>query len=416
VSVFTLYRTGARMGRDWWASASTPVRLLLFAASAAVSALVLRNLLLGHELIDLQVYRFGVEAWMSGGDPYGPMPQTSIGVGLPYLYPPPSLVLLAPFALMPLWAAKVVGTALTLIALIVTIWVVISRCWPRARDIEVAGGTALVLPIALSLEPVDETLTFGQLNIWLMALVTLDLLARNPRWPRGLLIGVAFALKLTPAAFILFFLLRRDYRAALVTVLSGAAFVALGFLVAWKASVAYWFTGAGPTDGVSGTPFGTNQTILASLRRLVIPETTQTVIWIAMVGLVVGVGVLLMVRLDAPTAFVVNAAIALLVAPTAWSHHWIYCVPALIVLGYHVAHRRLSILVALGVLAVFYYALHQDLPRGSDTEFGWTWFEHIYGDSYVIVALLLLAVTMWKVRERKPAAEREMARGDLETA
>lgn len=408
VGISTAFRSGARTGRTWWASTSTAVRVAVFWVLAAVSGLVLWLVLSGHELIDLQVYRFGVQAWLDGGDPYGPMPETSVGVALPYLYPPPSLLVLIPFTVIPLGVAKVLGTLVTVIALLATIHVVISRCWPRASSVEVAGATAVVLPVALYLEPVRDTLTFGQLNIWLMALVAVDCLSRNPRWPRGLLVGLAFALKLTPAAFLLFFLLRRDFRAAVVTVVSGAVFVGLGFLFAWKESVAYWFTGAGPTDGVSGSPFGTNQTILAALRRFGPPETAQTVAWIALVGVVVFVAVLLMVRLDAPTALVVNAAMALLISPTAWSHHWVYIVPALVVFAFHVVHRRLSALVWLGVLAVFLIGPHQHLTRGSNTEWTWLWYEHIYGDAYVLIALGLLGWAMWKVRARAPRTDREM--------
>ncbi|GGS31500.1 glycosyltransferase family 87 protein [Actinokineospora fastidiosa] len=410
MGVSTLFRSGTRAARDRWADASVTVRLVVLAALAAVSGVVLWRILAGHELIDLQVYRFGVDAWRAGSDPYGPMPKTSVGVALPYLYPPPSLLIIAPLALVPLSAAKALMTGLSVLALAATAYVVISRCWPRATTWEVVGVTALVLPVALVLEPVRETLTFGQINLWLMALVAVDCLARRPRWPRGLLVGIAFALKLTPAAFILFFLLRRDYRAALTTVLSGAVFVALGFLFAWKDSVAYWLSGAGPTDGVSGTPYGTNQTILAALKRLVIPETAQTVGWIALVGVTVFVAVLLMVRLDAPTALVVNAALALLISPTAWSHHWVFIVPALLVFAFHAVHQRLSVVLGLGYLVVFLIGPHLHLPRGSDTELAWKWYEHIIGDSYVLLALIALGVTMWKVRDRKPRTDREMAR------
>ncbi|GAA4418138.1 glycosyltransferase 87 family protein [Actinokineospora soli] len=410
MGVSTLFRSRARTVRDWWASGSTSVRVVVFGVLALVSGAVLWFVVGGQPLIDLQVYRFGVEAWMAGGDPYGPMPPTSVGAALPYLYPPPSLIVFVPLTLVPLAVADVIATALTVVALVATIYVVIARCWPRATAVDVAGATALVLPIALLLEPVRETLTFGQINIWLMALVAVDCLARHPRWPRGLLVGLAFALKLTPAAFVLFFLLRRDFRAAVVTIASGAAFVALGFVFAWKDSVAYWFTGAGPTAGVSGSPFGTNQTILAALRRLVIPETAQTVLWVALVGVVVGVAVLLMVRLDTPSALVVNGVLALLIAPTAWSHHWVFIVPALIVFAFHAVHGRQSVLLGLGVLAVFIAGPHQYLTRGSNTEFTWTWYQHLFGDSYVLIALALLAVTMWQVRAREPRSDREMAR------
>ena len=67
-----------------------------------------------------------------------------------------------------------------------------------------------LLPAALFLEPVRNTLNYGQVNVALMALVAADCLAAAPRWPRGALVGLAAAVKLTPAAFVLFFLLRRD--------------------------------------------------------------------------------------------------------------------------------------------------------------------------------------------------------------
>jgi len=53
-----------------------------------------------------------------------------------------------------------------------------------------------------------------------MALVALDCLVAKPKWPRGMLIGVAAAIKLTPAVFVLFFLLRRDYRSAVTAAVS----------------------------------------------------------------------------------------------------------------------------------------------------------------------------------------------------
>ena len=59
-------------------------------------------------------------------------------------------------------------------------------------------------------EPVVQTLAFGQLGIFLVALVVLDL-APGPRLfrrrlPQGTLTGLAAAIKLTPAIFVLYLL------------------------------------------------------------------------------------------------------------------------------------------------------------------------------------------------------------------
>jgi alpha-1,2-mannosyltransferase len=96
------------------------------------------------------------------------------------------------------------------------------------------------LPAALLLEPIRSTLTYGQINALLMALVAFDCLTRAPRWPRGILVGIAAAVKLTPAVFLLFFLLRRDLRSAARAGLSFAACTGAGFALAPHDSLRYW--------------------------------------------------------------------------------------------------------------------------------------------------------------------------------
>ena len=46
--------------------------------------------------IDLEVYRNGVQAWLSGGDLYGPLPETSAHIALPFIYPPFAALLMVP--------------------------------------------------------------------------------------------------------------------------------------------------------------------------------------------------------------------------------------------------------------------------------------------------------------------------------
>src|SRR6185369_14582877 len=85
------------------------------------------------------------------------------------------------------------------------------RTWP---------AMAIVALAAVYLEPVRANFDFGQINVVLMTLVLADTVPRRTPWPRGLLLGLAIALKLTPAVFLLYFALRRDGRAALVSVAS----------------------------------------------------------------------------------------------------------------------------------------------------------------------------------------------------
>ena len=172
--------------------------------------------------IDLEVYRIGVQTWLAGGDMYGPLPPTISGMALPFIYPPFAAMLLAPFAFLPWTAAWVLLFVLSLTALAATLYVVARRAWPDGGSGGALLVAALALPVLLWIEPVLETFEFGQVNLILMGLVAVDCLAPRTRWPRGLLVGVAAAIKLTPAAFVLFFLLRRDRRAAVVAVVTAA--------------------------------------------------------------------------------------------------------------------------------------------------------------------------------------------------
>ena len=77
-------------------------------------------------------------------------------------------------------------------------------------------AAAIVAPAVIYLEPIRSNFDFGQINVVLMTLVIADCVPRKTPWPRGMLLGIAIALKLTPAVFLLYFLLRRDTRALLV--------------------------------------------------------------------------------------------------------------------------------------------------------------------------------------------------------
>ncbi len=392
----------------------TPSRVLPF--TLPLLAVVLANVVVhtGGRHIDLEVYRFGVQAWLSGGDMYGPLPETSNHIALPFIYPPFATLVLLPLAVAPWAAAWVALLALSTAALGVTFFVVARRLWPSGGRGGALSVASIALPLALlvqpgkaidfsrpappipafALEPVMQTIEFGQVNLLLMALVAVDVLAVHPRWPRGALVGIAAAVKLTPAAFVLYFLLRRDYRAAAVTAIACAAATGVAFLVAPAASWTFWLDN--PAGGVSGSPFFTDQTFQAVLARAGIDGTLKTVIW-----LVLSLGLLALAapairRAPAPLALVATAGFALLVSPTSWSHHWVWVAPALLIAAASAWRARSVVWTAVTVLtaAVFVVAPHQlDLPHpGVD----WTVGQQVLGSTYVWFTVLLFAALGWR--------------------
>jgi alpha-1,2-mannosyltransferase len=357
--------------------------------------------------IDLDVYRIGARVWLHGGNLYGRLPATEAGVRLPFTYPPFAAIVLAPLALVPFPVAATAVTLATIALLAVVLRVFLRRlAGPAAGS---PWALAWLLPPALFLEPVRDTLAFGQVNVVLMALVALDCLAETPRWPRGALTGLAAAVKLTPAAFVLFFLLRRDYRAAAWAGLSFAAATAASAAAAWPDSVSYW-TRVLPQGGHAGNPaYASNQCIVAVLARAGLDPRSPAGVaaWLALAAAVVIVAARGMRRALAASqdclALSLNAFAALLISPISWSHHWVWCAPALLTIAtLGRRHRsRLALVAAAAGLAVFAAAPQFLFPHGSQRELHWAAWQQATGNAYVFFAalILLLGSSPWTVTE-----------------
>src|ERR1700753_3954933 len=130
----------------------------------------------------------------------------------------------------------------------------------------------------------------------LMTLVIAGCVPRRTPWPRGLLLGLGMALKLTPAVFLLYFLLRRDTRAAWAAVASFAVATLLGFALAWSDSWEYWTRTVRHTDRIGEASLNTDQNIAGALARIGIGEQARFVLWVAGCFLVLGLTVWAMRR------------------------------------------------------------------------------------------------------------------------
>ncbi|MFD8496664.1 glycosyltransferase 87 family protein [Amycolatopsis sp. NPDC059657] len=370
---------------------------LLLIVSAVLVALAVLPTFCSFGPLDLEVYRFGSQALVAGHDLYGPLPVTRLGVSLPFIYPPFGALVMLPLALPPLAVASVLLIAATMASLWAALRVVIRRLWTVTPRMASVAALVATVP-SLALEPVRNTLSFGQINMVLMALVVIDCLAEKPPWPRGMLIGIAAAIKVTPAAFLLFFLLRKDFRAALTVVVSGAAASLLAFVMAPAASVKYWFGGQlTSASGISGSPLNTNQTIAAALRRLHLPP--DGLLWWVLVLLVLVAAALVIGRVEAPMAVMVTAAAALVISPISWSHHWVWIAPALLVFA-----RSAKPWLTLVLAAVFVIPPFTLPPAGGDRELAWSPVEHVIGNVYLILALAFL--TWQLLASRRLAAGR----------
>jgi alpha-1,2-mannosyltransferase len=363
---------------------------------------------LGRYRLDLDVYRIASQAWLHGKPLYGALPATSDGTkGLPFSYPPISAVLLSPLSLVPLTVAAMVLTCISVALLAVVLYLFLRSL--AGAQIKLRWKVRWLLPAALLLEPTRNTLNYGQINIILMTLVSVDCLYRGPGRTRGALVGIAAAVKLTPLAFILFFLVKKDYRAACVAGITFAACTGVGFLLAWRDSVQYWTSIIFEPGRDGSTAYAANQSIQAVLSRAGInmSSTAGMVLWIGLSLLTVIIAYAGMRRarekmLDA-WAVSLNALAALLISPISWSHHWVWAEPAILALALISWRFRNMAGVAVAVTGTLILAIapHWLINAKDPNALTWNAWEQIIGSSYVILGfvILVLSATLFRWRQ-----------------
>jgi alpha-1,2-mannosyltransferase len=222
-------------------------------------------------------------------------------------------------------------------------------------------------------------------------------------WPRGLLIGLAAALKLTPAVFILYFIARRDWKAAGTSVAGFLAVTGIGFLLAPHDSVTYWTKMVFQTGRIGPVAFSSNQSITGVLYRAHQTGAAESALWLLSAACVVAaalIGVSRAARAGRPIrALALTASTELLVSPISWSHHWVWASPTLltIVLTARRAGNRRMMYWACAGIVIFVASPQIWFPHTGNRELGWGWWEQIIGSSYVWVALgaLLFAASPW---------------------
>lgn len=392
-------------------------KLLAVIAVAELISVIMVSAIDPHAHIDGEVYQLGAQAWLDGRPIYHDLPATDSGLRLPFIYPPFAAIVFTPLALVSKPAAIAMIMIVTHLSLLVTLYVVLraSTFLAPYRDRALLVAAA-VLPMATITEPVKETITYAQINVVLMVLVAVDCLwrvdgERKLPYPRGLLIGVAAGLKLTPAAFLLFFLLRRDYRAIVTSIVTFLVTVLIGVVLAFDGSKRFWLKEVfassevdfGPSFEGNASTYAGNVSLRSLLSKLQVPEPWLTIAYGTLIVIMLLLALAGMVyalrKRDLPTALCLNAILGLLVSPISWSHHWVWAVPALaLLIGAAYRNRRWPLLVASILVAEFFVlGPHWHVPQGGGKELTWNFFEHLIGNAYVYfgVAYLVYNAYLW---------------------
>lgn len=357
----------------WWAAVPVLLAIVLWAYVGQ------------HDPIDLKVYRMGGEfVWHRQASLY-----ELHDFWLPFTYPPFAAVVFAPLALLPPKAMIVATYALSGAALIRISVLVLRRLQP-----DVTTTVAVLLtPLALLLDPVVSNFGFGQVNLLLAWLVLEDLLAPQERRWRGVGIGLAAGIKLTPAIFWLLLLATRQRRAAVVAPLTGIGTVLLGFAVLPHSSVTYWTTTIFDSGRI-GTPYYlSNQSFTGALARVLSEHTSVPWAVLSLVTVVVGIaGCALRWRQGHVVEAVLGTElIAILVSPVSWIHHLVWAWPILLLLvtaaRTDVAARVIAALWGIVTISQAIWKLPHENGREL-TLHGW---QIVAADTYTLLAVITLA-------------------------
>jgi len=341
-----------------------------------------------HWALDLRVYRDAGRSLYDGMNPYA---TRFTGGGLPFTYPPFGLLVLSPLALWSLGGVEVLWWALNEAALVVLVSLVCVRALDLGARRAVAVGAVVAAVGSLALEPLRSNFDYGQLNVLLMLLVVIDVTSVRRRG-RGVLVGLAAAIKLTPLLYLVYFFLERDRRAMVRGVLSFAAATALSWLVLPAESWRYWIHEVflPSRAGVVGWP--TDQSWNGVFHRATFHGgAIGAALWLVAAAATLAVG-LLAARRWIERGRTIEAVLALalselLVSPISWSHHWSWLIVVPVIAWASREDRVLAwslvAVIAVAIAAPYGWGLH-----------GWP--GAVCDDSLTVSGAALLAVLGWR--------------------
>jgi alpha-1,2-mannosyltransferase len=300
-----------------------PYLLAGFATAVAIIYLSVFGVRYG---LDLMVYRDAVSSLKSGKNFYA---TTFTQIHLSFTYPPFALIMLSPlawtqFALTQclLWTASIAAAIGAVVLAIRDVSVQLTRRWWC-----LAIGWSCISVLAL--EPVRSSMDYGQLELILMFLVVADLLLVPQRY-RGILIGIAAAVKLTPLVFIINLLAMRDLKSVSRTAASFCGCTALAWALWPVESRNYWFHVILRPGRIGTVAYAGNQSWYAIVNRPPFHGSVTAIVWILFSLATVVVGSFVAWRCvkanRVAAAIVATALIGLLVSPISWTHHWVWVI------------------------------------------------------------------------------------------
>ncbi len=371
---------------------SRPAALVVILSAAVALGFILLYLICSTWIyeVDLGVYRDGALSAWRNTDLYSLRFAPS---GLPFTYPPAAAVLLTPFALLPVVPSQLIWT-IGCIASVVAFAIICVRRYLQPTPKYARVAVAVTIALALGCDPTRVGTLAGQINALLALVIVLDLNRMTGRLPQGVLIGLAAGVKLIPLFLIMYLLVTRRFKAAIVATITFGLVTAIGLMALPQISASYWDGYFWDSQRIGGIEYISNQSIHGVLIRTLGGYSSSSVPWLvaAVVLTVASMWVCRRIWRQLPRAAdAVAIGAMLLVSPVSWSPHWILVLPIILVAFRLAWLMRSKILfgVASVTAACISIGFIWFVPHNHEVEYRHAWWQVVIGNSYVLLGLAL---------------------------
>ncbi|MGW4244977.1 glycosyltransferase 87 family protein [Nocardia sp. NPDC004722] len=357
-------------------------------------------------LEDLDAYRIAADRVLHGISVYDTPLHPQARSGWDFVYTPFAALLFVPLTALHGAVFTWFGGLANFAMLTGAVWASLSILGYRHdRRLLIVSPTAAGL--LLLCEPIRSTMAFGQINILLLLLVLADTALPDSARAKGVSTGIAAAIKLTPAFFLVYLLLTRRYRAAATATGTLLATMVIGLAVLPRDSLTFWGGAFADSSriGAPETPY--NESLRGLLARALGAGGAIQIVWLAAVLAIAAICLWLARELSDSgrelPAVILCGLTTTVVSPFSWIHHWVWLAPLLIYLA-HLAtqHRSLAWTVTVAVVFVLCSGglfLLFGLPRESVVDLAdhgpWALFVH---NAYVWLTLALFAAIAFSLR------------------
>lgn len=285
---------------------------------------------------DFQIYHGALTDVLHGGSAYDFMLyEPHIDETMGFIYPPFASLVMLPLAMVSeslgATVMSVVTTILVMAALLGCFGVIDARIRAAGRG-QLPRILAILAPLPMAFSSAAASnMTLGQVSFAVGALVLLDVTLLPQRW-RGTLVGLVGAVKLTPMILVPYYLVTRQWRAAINASIAFGAATLLSAAFRWSDSIRYWFHPDVVSTSLGDLARSDNWSIYGVVSRMGLDGTTRTLAWLALAATVLGLAVWRAMRHHRAgqelEAVLVMGLVAGLVTLATWPHHVLFCLVA----------------------------------------------------------------------------------------